>query len=157
MELTVGVDDPRAEDVAQLLATRLGFSRGVTPAGYAFALDVDQLVDPDVTFVSARTEGALVGIAALRRLDATHGEIKSMHTRESERGRGVRRALVEQIVAFAGRAGYRRLMLETGTTEEFAPARALYARIGFEPCEAFVEYRPSPYNTFMSLSLDWAP
>lgn len=140
-----------------MLATHLGFSRAVTPAGYAFALDVDQLVDPAVTFFSARRQGQLLGIAALRRLDAAHGELKSMHTREAERGRGVGRALVEHIVAFAGRAGYRRLSLETGTTEEFAAARALYARIGFEPCGAFGEYRPSPHNTFMSLSLDAAP
>jgi putative acetyltransferase len=35
----------------------------------------------------------------------------------------------------------------------FAPARSLYASAGFVPCGPFAEYRPSPHNTFMTLSL----
>jgi putative acetyltransferase len=128
----------------------------VTPVEYSFALDVDQLVDPSVTFFSARKGGRLVGIAALKRLDETHGEIKSMHTREAERGRGVGRALVEHILAFAREAGYRRVSLETGATEEFIAARTLYARAGFKASAPFADYRPSPYNTFMTMNLESA-
>jgi predicted nucleic-acid-binding protein len=79
-ELHVGVDDPRAEDVRALLAIHLGFSRGATPAEYSFALDVDQLLDPTITFFSGRAAGRLVGFAALKRLDEAHAELKSMHT-----------------------------------------------------------------------------
>lgn len=154
MDLVIRVDDPRAEDVRELLAIHLAFSRAVTPVEYSFALDVDQLVDSSVTFFSARRAGQLVGVAALKRLDETHGELKSMHTREAERGRGVGQALVEHILAFAQEAGYRRVSLETGTTEHFAPARGLYARIGFKPGTAFADYQPSSYNTFMTMSLD---
>jgi putative acetyltransferase len=154
MELVIRVEDPRAEDVRELLATHLAFSRSVTPVEYSFAVDVDQLVDPRVTFFSARRAGQLVGVAALKRLDETHSEIKSMHTREAERGRGVGRALVEHILAFARGAGCRRVSLETGATEEFAAARSLYARVGFKPCAAFADYQPSPYNTFMTISLE---
>ncbi len=154
MELAVRVDDPRAEDVRELLTTHLAFSRGVTPVQYSFALDVDRLVDPSVTFFSARRAGQLIGIAALKRLDETHAELKSMHTTEAERGRGVGRALVEHILAFARQAGYHRVSLETGATEDFVVARGLYARVGFEPCAPFADYQPSPYNTFMSLSIE---
>jgi putative acetyltransferase len=154
MELAIRVDDPRAEDVRELLAIHLGFSRGVTPAEYSFALDEDQLVDPGITFFSARRAGQLVGIAALRRLDETHGELKSMHTRAAERGRGVGRALVLHILDVARAAGYRRVSLETGATEDFLAARTLYARVGFQPCPAFADYQPSPYNTFMTISLE---
>lgn len=69
MQVEIGVDDPRAEDVRALLATQLAFSRGVTPVEYSFALDIVQLVDPGVTFFSARDAGRLVGVAALKRLD----------------------------------------------------------------------------------------
>jgi putative acetyltransferase len=157
MVLAIRVDDPRAGDVRELLAVHLGFSRGVTPVEFSFALDVEQLVEPGVTFFSARRAGNLVGIAALKRLDETHAELKSMHTRDVERGRGVGRALVEHIVAFARAAGYRQVSLETGTTEDFAAARALYASVGFEPCAAFADYQPSAYNTFMTMSLEPAP
>ena len=98
----------------------------------------------------------MVGIAALKQIDETHGELKSMHTREAERGRGVGRALVEHILGFAREAGYRRVSLETGTTEDFVAARTLYARLGFESGAAFADYRPSPYNTFMTMSLESA-
>jgi putative acetyltransferase len=46
-------------------------------------------VEPNVTLFSAREAGELVGIAALKRLDESHAELKSMHTRESERRRGI--------------------------------------------------------------------
>lgn len=156
MELAIGVDDPRAQDVRELLAIHLGFSRAVTPVEYSFALDVDQLVDPGITLFTARRDGRLVGIAALKQIDETHGELKSMHTREAERGRGVGRALVEHILGFAREAGYRRVSLETGTTEDFVAARTLYVCLGFESGAAFADYRPSPYNTFMTMSLESA-
>jgi putative acetyltransferase len=37
--------------------------------------------------------------------------------------------------------------------EGFRPARSLYARFGFEPCEPFGDYAPSPHSTFMTLRL----
>ena len=153
MELSIQIDDPRVEDVRELLASHLGFSRGVTPIEYSFALDVDQLLESNITFFSARRAAILVGIAALKRLDPAHAELKSMHTREAERGRGVGRALVEHVLVFARAAGYSRVSLETGATEDFVAARALYDSVGFEPCEAFAEYEPSLYNTFMTMSL----
>jgi putative acetyltransferase len=77
-----------------------------------------------------------------------------MHTRQGERSRGVGRALVEHILSFARTQGYSRISLETGTTEEFEAARTLYAKVGFVFGEAFSTYRPSPYNTFMTMLLD---
>ncbi|HEV3124551.1 MAG TPA: GNAT family N-acetyltransferase [Candidatus Dormibacteraeota bacterium] len=153
MNLDLGVDDPRVDDVRALLGRHLAFSRGTTPAEYAFALDVEQLVDAALTFFSARKDGRLLGVAALKRLDADHAELKSMHTSEAERGRGVGRALVEHILTFARAQGYRRVSLETGTGDDFVSARTLYTKVGFMPCEAFGTYQASPYNTFMTISL----
>lgn len=149
----IDVDDPRAEDVRALLDVHLAFSRGTTPAAYAFALEADQLAEPGVTFFAARRSGALVGVAALKRIDEGHVELKSMHTRDTERGRGVGTAIVEHLLTVARNEGYRRVSLETGTTEEFAAARSLYAKLGFMPCGPYGAYRPSPHNTFMTRDL----
>jgi putative acetyltransferase len=154
VELVIDVDDPRAGDARALLAVHLAFSRGVTSREYSFALDVAQLAEPGVTFFSARRQGVVVGIAALKRLDEDHAELKSMHTREVDRGRGVGKAMLDHALRFARREGYRRVSLETGATEEFVSARALYANAGFVPCAPFGEYKPSPYNTFMTIDLD---
>jgi putative acetyltransferase len=153
-EIAIDVDDPRRDDVRELLRSHLGFSRGVTPPGFAYVLDGDDLSRSDVTFFSARIGGRLAAIGAVRRLDSAHGEIKSMHTRADDRGRGIGRAIVEHIIAFARLQGYRRLSLETGTMDAFTPARTLYAKAGFEPCGPFGEYTPSPYNTWMTMVLD---
>jgi len=157
MEVDIAIDDPRAEDVKALLAIHLGFARSATPAEYSFALDVEQLIDSAVTFFSARNDGRLLGVAALKRLDGGHAELKSMHTREIERGRGVGRALVDHIVTFAASQGYQRVSLETGSTDEFVSARALYIKMGFRPCAPFGDYQASAYNTFMTLDLQSAP
>jgi putative acetyltransferase len=152
----IDVDDPTTEDVRALLEEHLRFSHAVTPAGFAFALDVEQLCEPGVTFFTARRAGSLVGVGALKRLDERHAELKSMHTRASERGHGVGQAMVEHILAFATQEGYHRVSLESGTMGAFAPARALYAKLGFQPCEPFGAYVPSPHNTWMTLRLDAA-
>lgn len=151
--LIIGPDDPAAPDVRELLATHLNFARGTTPAEFSFAMDVDALLDPSVTFYSARQDGALLGVAALKRLDDSHVELKSMHVRAEARGRGVGKALVDHLVNEARSRGYSRISLETGTMEEFAAARRLYQRCGFTDCGAFGEYHESPYNTWMTLEL----
>lgn len=153
MQLTVTSDDPQAEDVKQLLARHLAFCRGETPAEHAFALDLAGLLDPGVKFFSCRAEGTLLGVAALKRLDAGHAELKSMHTAAEARRRGAARALLQHILNVAVQDGFRRVSLETGTTEVFAPARALYEAAGFVPCGPFGDYQPSPYNTFMTIVL----
>ena len=98
-------------------------------------------------------DGALLGCGALRELDPSHGEIKSMRTASAHRGRGTATRLVEHVVAEARRRGYRRLSLETGAEEYFAPARRLYARHGFVPCAPFADYPEDHHSVHLTLVL----
>jgi putative acetyltransferase len=149
----IAIDDPRADDVRALLERHLAFARANTPPEDVHALDLDGLLDPAITVYSFRLEGQLLGIGALRHLEPRHAEIKSMHTAEAARGRGIGRALVDHLVAVARAAGVQRVSLETGSTPPFAPARSLYAAVGFEPCGPFADYEPSPNSSFMTLAL----
>jgi putative acetyltransferase len=149
----IAIDDPGASDARRLLATHLGEVRAPTPPEDAHALDVDGLLDPSVTFFSLRRDGVLLAVGALKRLDPGHAEVKSMHTVAAARGQGIGRRMAEHLIAVAREAGYRRLSLETGSMVEFAPARALYASVGFEPCGPFGEYRASPNSTYMTMDL----
>ena len=76
-----------------------------------------------------------------------------MHTAEAARGRGIGRVLLAHLLGLAAERGYERVSLETGTTEEFAAARAMYTRAGFVPCGPFGGYQPSPDNCFFTLTL----
>jgi putative acetyltransferase len=149
----IAIDDPLASDVRALLTGHLVWARSLTPPEDAHALDVDGLLDPRVTLFSYRRDGRLLGVGALKMLDSGHAEVKSMHTAAAARGQGVARALLSHLLEEAQARGVTRVSLETGSMAAFAPARALYASAGFELCEPFGDYRPSPNSTYMTLEL----
>jgi putative acetyltransferase len=153
-ELVFAIEDPRTEDVTTLLMAHLAFSRETSPAEHVHALDVDRLLDPAVTFFTARRDDILLGMGAIRELDASRAELKSMHTQRSFRGLGVGRAMVQHLLSVAIDRGYAWLGLETGTMLAFAPARSLYRSVGFTDCEPFGEYTVNPHSTCMSMRLD---
>ena len=145
-----GLDDP---GVVELLHTHMTRARAETAPGSAHALDLSGLRAPEVTFWSAWEDDAVVGVGALKRLSADHGEIKSMYTAEAARGRGVGSSMLRHIMAAARARGMSRVSLETGSWPYFAPARALYARHGFVECTPFADYQPDSNSVFMTLAL----
>ncbi|WP_193369544.1 GNAT family N-acetyltransferase [Pelagibius marinus] len=146
-------DDLSGPEILALLEAHLDLMRSISPPESVHALDLDGLRSPDVTFWTLWDGPALLGCGALKQLDPTHGEIKSMHTAAAARGRGVARRMVEHILEEARARGYRRLSLETGATEDFAPARGLYSRFGFATCRPFADYVLDPFSAFMTLEL----
>jgi putative acetyltransferase len=108
---------------------------------------------PGVTFWSARENGELVGVGALKELTPDHGEIKSMRTAPTALGRGIGRGILRHIVAEARSRGYTRLSLETGNTEPFAAALRLYESEGFRPWGPFGDYRDIPFSSFLTRRL----
>lgn len=151
---------PHDPDVASLLDEHLAEMRATSPPESVHALPHDALAAPDVVLVAARSDDVapvLLGIGALRTHRDGLGELKAMRTSAAARGRGVGAVVLEDLVARARAAGLRRLSLETGAEEHFAPARRLYARRGFEVCGPFADYRPDPLSVFMTLDLGDEP
>jgi putative acetyltransferase len=153
IDWTIAPDDPRRPDVRALLERHLAYANEHSPPEDVHALDLDGLLHPDVSFFSTRCDNVLVGIGAIRMLDTGHAELKSMHTAAEARGRGVASAMVDHLLGLARARGVTRVSIETGTQAAFAPARALYARAGFEPCEPFGDYTYSPNSVCMTLLL----
>jgi putative acetyltransferase len=91
-----------------------------------------------------------MGCGAVRQIDPGHGEVKSMRTAPAHLRTGVAAALIRHMLEVARCRSYRRLSLETGSMEAFAPARSLYARFGFRPCPPFADYVDDPYSVFMT-------
>jgi putative acetyltransferase len=148
--LTIRRDDLSGPEIRALLEEHLRSMYAITPPESVHALDIAELRQPDVTFWSAWSGSELVGCGALRELDPRHGEIKSMRTVSARRRRGVGRAMLTHIVAEARRRSYERLSLETGSMQEFEPARRLYASFGFAVCAPFGDYREDPNSVFMT-------
>jgi putative acetyltransferase len=148
------MEDPRADDVRELLERHLAFANTHSPPEDVHALDVDGLLDPAISFYCFRLDGELLAVGALKRLDRHHAELKSMHTAEAARGQGVARAMVGHLISVARDRHLRSVSIETGTQPAFAAARSLYAKAGFVPCEPFGEYHESPNSICMTLFLD---
>lgn len=151
--MDIRIDDLRSPEIAALLEGHLGEMRQLSPPESVHALDLDALRAPAITFWTAWDGAALLGCGALKELTAEHGEIKSMHTARARRGMGAASEIVEVILNEAEERNYHRLSLETGSTEPFAPARALYTKYGFVESGPFADYREHPYSTFMTLKL----
>ncbi|MQW77402.1 GNAT family N-acetyltransferase [Nocardioides sp. dk4132] len=149
----LGPDDPRADDVRALLARHLAFGHQRSPPEDVHTLDVGGLLGPEITFRSARVDGTLVAVGALRDLGDGHLELKSMHTASEHRGQGHGRRMLLHLLALARERGATRVSLETGSMDAFAPARTLYAAAGFVPCEPFGDYSPSRNSSFFTLVL----
>lgn len=145
-----GLDDLR---VQELLAHHFISARAETAPGSAHALDLGGLKTSDVHFWSAWDGEAVIAIGALKRLSESHGEVKSMHTAQSHRRKGVGRAMIRHIITEARKMGLSRLSLETGSWPYFAPARQLYSQHGFVECPPFGSYTADPNSIFMMLDL----
>ena len=152
--LLIGRDIPEREDVLQLLGEHLADMYATSPQESVHALDPAALAGPGISFWTAREDSRLLGCAALKHLAPGDAEIKSMRTANAARGRGVASALLRHVLAEARHSGYRRLYLETGSQEFFAPARRLYERHGFTDCPPFASYELDPNSVFMTLRID---
>lgn len=149
MPIRTQLDDLSSEDAQALIAEHLAGMHGNSPPGHVNALALDALRAPDVTFWTAWDGELLCGCGALKELDATAGEVKSMRTRPAFLRRGVGQAVLSEIMATARSRGYRRLFLETGTGTAFEAAHSLYGRNGFNGCDAFGDYQATGFNVFM--------
>lgn len=151
--MRIEIDDLSRPEVRQLLDEHLHGMYALSPPESVHALDLERLRRPDVTFWSAWEGPVLLGCGALKELDSTHGEVKSMRTPAALRRRGAGKAILAHIVQVARARGYERLSLETGSMDAFRPAQQLYESFGFTYCAPFADYAEDPNSVFMTLRL----
>ena len=151
--MQINVDDLSGAAIQGLLREHLRSMHEHSPPESVHALDLAALRKPEITFWTAREGDELLGCGALKELDASHAEIKSMRTSMSHRRKGVARAILVHIIEEARRRSYRRLSLETGSHGPFEAARSLYESFGFAYCDPFADYVEDPYSVFMTRTL----
>jgi putative acetyltransferase len=156
VSLLIRSEAPTHPEVVELLEAHLDFSRRTSPADHVHALNLNGLSVSAVSFFAAREDDELLGVGALRELGNGRAEIKSMHTSSAARGRGVGRSMLQHLINTARHRGVTWLGLETGSMDEFAPARSLYESAGFVECEPFDRYTRNAYSICMSISLNKA-
>jgi len=148
MDIRVG--ELKNEDVISLLKEHHEDMLIHSPPESVHALDLSALEAPNITFWSFWLDNKLAGVGALKEINKTHGEIKSMRTSSDHLRKGIAGKLLNHIINQANIRSYKRLSLETGTMDVFLPAQKLYQQFGFEACQPFGNYKEDPYSMFMT-------
>jgi len=105
----------------------------------------DELGPPGGTFVVGFEDGVPVCCGGVKRLPDAACEIKRMFVVEAARGRGVARALLEELERRARALGYEIARLDTGPRQ--MRAQRMYERAGYAPIENF---NANPVATFFA-------
>jgi len=147
--MQIRIDDLQGPEIASLLEDHLHSMTLHSPPESIHALDLDKLRKPEITFWTLWENGELLGCGAIKELDPTHAELKSMKTDSKHLRKGVAEKLLVHIIEEARGRGYERISLETGSMDAFLPARRLYEKYGFEECGPFGDYELDANSLFM--------
>ena len=153
LNIQIREDDLTGKKIVTFLREHLKNMSEITPLESIHALDLEALHSPNITFWSAWENNELLGCGALKELDSSSGEIKSMRTTKAHRRRGVASKILEHIIEEASNRAYACLYLETGALIEFTPARTLYKSYGFDYINPFADYTKDPNSVFMAKNL----
>ncbi|MEP3275839.1 MAG: GNAT family N-acetyltransferase [Stappiaceae bacterium] len=152
-EIEICLDDPANPEVRRIIEAHNAHGDAHYPADSNHHLTAEGLQVEEIILFAARLDGRRLGIAGLKKLDQTTGELKSMHVMEEARGLGVGAKLLEHIISEARQLGLSALYLETGSREASAAARGLYEAFDFSYCPPFGAYKEDVESVFMMLTL----
>lgn len=146
-------DDLTDMRVLDLLRLHLEEMHQWSPSCKVHAMPPERLRAPDVSFFALWDGDDLAAVGALKEIDATRGELKSMRAAPAYRGKGAGQAILVHLMEEAKSRGYTWLGLETGRPEPFLPAKQLYEKHGFAECENFGDYISDEFSMCMSRTL----
>lgn len=147
------LDDVSGPVIQAFLLQHLADMQQESPPESVHAFDFSRLQQPDIRLWSLWHGQRLLGCGAWKRHTTTMAELKSMRTDALYRGQGLGSTLLRHLIKDAKAFGITELYLETGNTEYFAPALAMYQRHGFTECGPFADYTEDPFSRFFQLTL----
>ena len=137
-------------EVNELLKKHFIELRAASPKGSTHVLDIPGLKISSIKFWSLWENHKLIGCGALKLLDENHGEFKSIRVHDLFRGKGKGIKIIENLIEKAKNMKIKRISIETGSGKFFEPARKLFKRCNFEPCEPFDHYKHDDNSLFLT-------
>ena len=137
-------------EVNELLIKHFIELRAASPEGSAHVLDIPGLKTPTIKFWSLWEEEKLLGCGALKFLDEGHGEFKSIRVHDNFRKKGNGIKIIKHLIEEAKKLKIKRLSIETGAGKFFEPARKLFDKCKFEPCEPFAHYKKDKNSIYLT-------
>ena len=137
-------------EVNKLLTKHFIELRAASPEGSAHVLDIPGLKVSSIKFWSLWKNEKIFGCGALKFLDKEHGEFKSIRIHDDFRSKGNGIKIIEHLIDEAKKLNIKRISLETGAGEFFDPARKLFERCDFKPCEPFAHYKEDINSIYLT-------
>ena len=137
-------------EVNELLTKHFIELRAASPEGSAHVLDIPGLKISSIKFWSLWNNEKLLGCGALKFLDKSHGEFKSIRIHDSFRNKGNGIKIVKHLIEEAKKLKIERLSIETGAGKFFEPARKLFKKCNFKPCGPFAHYKDDINSIYLT-------
>ena len=141
-------------EVNELLKKHFIELRAASPEGSAHVLDIPGLKVTSIKFWSLWENDKLIGCGALKFLDKDHGEFKSIRVHNDYRNRGNGIKVIKHLIEEAKKLNIKRISIETGAGKFFEPARKLFQKCDFKPCEPFAHYKKDINSLYLSKLID---
>ena len=136
--------------VNELLKKHFVELRANSPKESVHVLDIAGLKDPSIKFWSLWKNDQLMGCGALKFLSKDHGEFKSIRVHDNFRKKGYGIEIIDHLIGEAKKLKIIRLSIETGAGKFFEPARKLFYKCNFEPCEPFAQYKIDKNSIYLT-------
>ena len=137
-------------EVNELLKKHFIELRAASPEGSAHVLDIPGLKIPSIKFWSFWVNDKLMGCGALKFLDKKHGEFKSIRIHDSYRNKGNGILIIKLLIEEAKKLNIKQISIETGAGKFFEPARKLFQKCEFKPCEPFAHYKKDINSLYLT-------
>ena len=137
-------------EVNELLIKHFIELRAASPEGSAHVLDIPGLKDYSIKFWSLWKDNKLIGCGALKFLDSTHGEFKSIRIHDKFRRQGYGIDVINHLINEAIKLKIKKLSIETGAGDFFIPARKLFKKCGFTVCGPFAHYKEDVNSVYLT-------
>ena len=141
-------------EVLELLNKHFTELRSVSPEGSAHVLDIEGLKDKNIKFWSLWENNLLMGCGALKFLNKEHGEFKSIRLVDKFRKKDNGIKILKHLIFEAKKLNIKKISVETGTGDFFAPARKLFNKSGFRTCDPFSHYKEDINSVYMTLLIN---
>lgn len=137
-------------EVNELLKNHFIELRAASPEGSAHVLDIPGLKIDSIKFWSLWENDKLMGCGALKFIDQKHGEFKSIRVHQNFRNKGYGIKIINHLIEEAKKLNIERISLETGAGEFFDPARKLFKKCNFLPCDPFAHYKKDKNSIYLT-------
>ena len=142
-----------SDDVGALIQLSRDYQAGLYPAESIHQQDPQALLDTDIYFIGAYLEQDLLGIGAVKRVQASpqYGEIKNLFVDPDHRGKGASRVIMNALEQHLINNKITLCRLETGPSQP--ESIGLYQGLGYRERGAYGDYEPDPLSLFMEKAL----